>query len=869
MTQSTFHQLPVRAFETADAFGLRPVAVLVMSMFAVAGTGIPSKVSAKGEDSRVEFDTIFLRTDPGQGVDVSRFERGNPVPPGVHVVDVYMNDLRVARKDVRFAAASGQASAQACLSRQLLESLGVDLSQANGAWKAERDGECIDLESMIPGAAVDFDYSEQKLMLSVPQLYLRRSARGYVSPELWQDGVTAGFVSYNANSYRTSGSGPSSTFNYLGLNAGVNLGGWRLRHQSSVQQSSGQSSRFDNVATYLQHDVTALKSQFTAGDGYTTGDVFDSVQFRGVQLASDDRMLPDSLRGYAPVVRGTADTNARVTIRQNNQVIYETTVSPGPFEIRDLYATGFGGNLDVTVTEAGGQSKTFTVPFAAVTQSLRQGATRYSLTAGQLRNIGATSRPNFGQFTLQRGLTNLVTAYGGGIASDGYMAANVGAALNTEFGAISADVTGARTQLPGQGSLQGTSWRLGYSKFIDPTGTNIAIAAYRYSTADYMSLTDAAWARDLAARGQDMGTLYRQKNRFQLTVNQNFRNSGSVFVSASAQQYWNRGGSDTFYQAGYTNGFKYGTYSLSAGRTRSADGSMSNQFMLSTIIPLGRSAHSPLLSTNLSRTGSNTQVQTSLSGVAGEENQYSYNAYGAHSGGEGRSSSRAGASGTYRAPFAQLSASASSGSGSNQVSAGVSGSIVVHPGGVTLSQTVGDTFGIVEAPGAQGASVLNAAGVKVNGQGYAVVPYLNPYGMNTVNIDPKGTSTDVEFQSTSEQVVPRLGSVVMLKYKMVSGRAALIRAPQSDDSPLPFGADVFDGDGRAVGVVAQDSQIFARGLQDQGALFVKWGRDASEQCRIDYALPRASDQKQAAYLSVQGQCVISDDSNNQIGNAHS
>jgi outer membrane usher protein len=202
-----------------------------------------------------------------------------------------------------------------------------------------------------------------------------------------------------------------------------------------------------------------------------------------------------------------------------------------------------------------------------------------------------------------------------------------------------------------------------------------------------------------------------------------------------------------------------------------------------------------------------------------------------------------------------MTASASAGSGSTQVSAGVSGSVVAHPGGVTFSQTVGDTFGIVEAPGAAGASVSSAPGVKLNSRGYAVVPYLTPYGMNTVDIDPKGTSTDVEFESTSEHTVPRLGSVVMIKYKTVNGRAALIRAPQLGDKALPFGVDVMDANGRNVGVVAQDSRIFARGLEDKGSLFVKWGSAASEACRIDYVLPKSVGKAGAAYLSIEGHCV--------------
>jgi outer membrane usher protein len=300
-------------------------------------------------------------------------------------------------------------------------------------------------------------------MLTVAQKYMRNAARGYVPPEMWQQGVNAGFVSYNANTYHTNGAGINSTQSYLGLNAGVNIGGWHFRHQSSVTSTSGEGTQFDDIATYVQHDVTKLKSQVTLGDANTTGDVFDSVAFRGVQIATDDRMLPESMRGYAPVVRGTAQSNARVTIRQNGQIIYETTVSPGPFEIKDLYATGYGGNLDVTVTEADGHTQSFTVPYASVAQSLRPGTTRFSATAGQLRNDTLETKPAFAQFTLQRGLTNTVTAYGGAVVANGYVAADIGAALNTKYGAFSADITGAQTQVPGQSTMRGTSLRIGYS----------------------------------------------------------------------------------------------------------------------------------------------------------------------------------------------------------------------------------------------------------------------------------------------------------------------------------------------------------------------------------------------------------------------
>ena len=606
----------------------------------------------------------------------------------------------------------------------------------------------------------------------------------------------------------------------------------------------------------MQHDVQSLRSQATIGDAYTSGEIFDSVGFRGVQLATDDRMLPESQRGYAPVVRGTAQTNAQVLIRQNGLIIYETRVSPGPFEINDLYPSGYGGNLEVQVLESDGRSSSFVVPYASVPQSLRPGVTRYAATAGRLRNESLSEVPTFAQFTLQRGLTNQVTAYGGALVSNGYSAVNLGGALTTQFGAFAADVTAASTQVPDSQAWRGTSYRLSYNKYFAPSDTNVALAAYRYSTPNYLSFSDAAQVRDLALNNGDTNDVARQRGRLQLSLNQSLGNYGSVYLSASAQQYWNREQSDTFFQAGYTNSFKYGTYSITAGRTRGGDGRMSNQIAVGVTIPLGQGAHSPQLTSNFTHSDGASDAQASLSGALGENDQFTYNAYGsyAQNAASGHSGS-AGASGTYRGAYGQVSASASSGSDSNQISAGVSGAVVVHPGGVTLSQTVGDTFGIVHAPGAEGASISSASGVEVDANGYAVVPYLTPYSLNTVDIDPKGTSANVEFTSTSEQAVPRDGAIAMLNYETVTGRAALIQAPRANGKALPFGADVLDAEGRTVGVVAQSSRIFVRGVEDQGSLTVTWGEGAGEQCRVDYRLPQASAQSDAAYTSLQSRCT--------------
>ncbi|KAI5929290.1 Ras GTPase-activating protein 2 [Manis javanica] len=85
---------------------------------------------------------------------------------------------------------------------------------------------------------------------------------------------------------------------------------------------------------------------------------------------------------------------------ENGIKLQETTVAPGDFVIDDLYPTGYGGDLQVDIEEADGSVRSFSVPYAAVPRSLREGQHRYSLTAGVQRQPG--SRLNAGANALYR-----------------------------------------------------------------------------------------------------------------------------------------------------------------------------------------------------------------------------------------------------------------------------------------------------------------------------------------------------------------------------------------------------------------------------------------------------------------------------------
>lgn len=831
-----------------------------MVLGALAAWSAVPAFAASAQLADVQFNSDFLMKPKGRSVDVSRFERGNPVQPGEYTVDLYVNGNWVGHDALRFVVREGAANAEPCLDKTLIERLGLDYTTLSDKGRGElakaQAGECASLADLLDGASQTFDLADLRLDLSIAQASLLRNPQGYVSPEFWDEGVNSATLGYNLNSFHVSGAGASGTQTYLGLNGGVNIGSWHFRQNSALTWQSNGPRTYQNIATYLQHDLPSLRSQLTLGDAFTDGAVFDSIGIRGVELASDDRMLPDSLRGYAPLIRGVAMTNARVSVTQNGNRLYETTVAPGAFEINDLYATGYGGNLLVTVTEADGSQHSFSVPYASVAQLLRPGITRFNVAAGQLRDAQVSERDNLVQATVQHGFNNVITGYAGTIVAQGYLAGLLGAAVNTPLGAVALDVTEARASIRGVTNTTGQSVRISYSKLLPATDTNFTVAAYRYSSSGFWALRDAMLARSVVAAGQDPSAVDRQRNQVQLTMNQSFGNGwGNAYVVGSTLDYWNRGGTTTQFQIGYNNVLRAldtsFSYNVSLSRQRDAlSGQMNNQFFASVSIPLGTGQHAPTLSTSFTHnSASGSSAQAMLNGAAGVDNEFTYGVTANHAPG----SSAGGVNGQYRSPYATLAASASGGSGFSQMSAGVSGAIVAHPGGVTFANDLGDTIGVVDAQDAKGARITNSSGVRVDRFGYAVIPYLTPYSLNTVEIDPKGIPLDVEFKSTSQQVAPRANSVVMIHFGTVSGRAAVIGARLPNGAPLPFGASVYDAKGASVGAIGQNSRIFVRGVADEGALTVKWGDAADEQCAFGYQLPPKGEDR-GAYAHIDAVC---------------
>ncbi|WP_081080221.1 fimbria/pilus outer membrane usher protein [Burkholderia cepacia] len=838
--------------------------MVALSVF--VSTGATAVTTGVTQVAEVQFNDLFLQLPDGVRVDVSRFDKGNVAAPGSYRADLFVNTNWIGRAEITLCQVDDNPNnVQPCFDRELLQQVGVDISKLSldaTHLLTDKGTGCATIGMLVPDAVATFDNGEQRLEVSIPQVSLSREARGYVDPRYWDEGVPAALLSYNGNVYRSDNQGSSATQAYMGLTAGLNFGPWRFRHNGNLTYDSYGGSHYQSVQTSLQRSIARLKSQFVIGDAFTDGTLFESVGFRGVQIASDERMYPESQRGYAPTIHGIANSNALVQVRQNGNIIYSTNVATGPFEINDLYPTGYGGDLDVVVTEADGSIHTFKVPYASAVNSLRPGVTHFSVTAGMYRNPAMSSKPALFQATVQHGFTNLITGYGGVTAARGYLAGVVGAALNTGFGAFALDVTQANTELPGMASRHGQSVRISYSKLITPTNTNVTVAAYRYSSSGYLGLQDAMQLRDPRMGGVN-GLLSGgiRRGQFQVTLNQSLPQGwGSFYVSGSTVNYWNRGGNDTQFQGGYNNIFRRINYGVSAARQFDVTRSRWNsRLMLNLSIPLNLGSRTLYSSTSLQRdTGGATAVQQSLTGSLGLDNAFSYGVNVGHTTGGGANvTTNVGGNVSYKSPFATFTGNVSKGSGFTQYGAGVSGGMVAYAGGVAFTPTMGETVAIVEAKDAAGARVTTGSGLRIGPFGHAIVSSLTPFSTNEIELDPKGLPMSVELKSSAQHVVPTAGAVVRLKFETEGGgRSVIMRARMSDGQPVPFGAEVTDASGQNVGTVAQVGRIVLRGVKaDTGTLSVKWGETAAESCSLSYRLPVVDKASKQRWIDAEAVCT--------------
>lgn len=811
---------------------------------------------AKADDY---FDPAFVTDPSGKAVsiDLSSFERASFIP-GTYRVDIYLNEQYVNSQDILFFGDKNTGELQPCLSDTQLAGYGIKPEFYS---LLDKSGECVNIRD-IQGAKATFIGGQNRLYLNLPQIAFDQKALEANQESLWDDGIPVMFTDYSMSGTHhnnTKNNDKSDTL-YLNLRSGVNVGAWRYRNHSTWNKYSDGNSKWESQLNYLERPLRAIKSNILIGDNFSDSDVFDNVSFRGVKLWSDNQMRPNYANIYAPTITGVATIDSTIEVSQNGYVIYRTNVPAGAYELTDVSPLNNGSNLYVVQRGIDGSERRFIIPFSSLDFMQRKGTYKYSITAGQYRMNNTSSynddsssgdKTKFVQSDAFYGLTDNSTLFGGVQAASRYQAYDIGLGMNIPVvGALASDIMFTRAAPDSVDDMNGRAFRLRYSKSLENTGTNISFASYRYISGDYITMTDMF---DYYSGKADTEAYLMRKGQMDLSVSQALPGDfGLLSVSVSHQTYdtyysnqeknvesYNIGYSNTINTVSYNLNYSYYKNTINKVNNRNDDIEKNREndhvVSVSFSIPLGGEYKDNWINYGASyNKDGDFDNYVGVGGVALDNNRLSWNVqqgYGNRDRGNYGS-----VYGKYKSGYGDANAGYSYKKDNRQLSYGLNGSFVMSQYGATLSRPLGDTNGLIYAPGAEGVRIINSSEARTDSSGLAIISNLIPYRNNVVNLDTRTLPENAEIDAALKEVYPTRGAMVLVDYDTHLGAKILVTLYDSTGNQIPFGAYAVADNKSERFYVSNYGRLYLTGATQADNVRVFWGDDNQYQCQFSYQI---------------------------------
>lgn len=796
---------------------INPIAYMLI----MAGFSYNNDLLAKKSD--YIFDSAYVN-----GSDVTRFNDGQQLP-GKYLVTVSVNEQRKKVGSYKVNFEYRGETLTPVLNKEKLALFGINPDKLKLTLSG--DGNEIDFDRS--DVKFNFSFYGMNLTLYVPSKALVNKTSELAHESQWDDGINAFILNYDAKAWHrdVNYDSPDNESYYLSLNPGMNVGSWRVRHSGIWRKGYDGESSYQKSYTYAERDIRALKSKILIGESSTGSDIFGSVPFNGVKLASSDDMVPYYDRAFVPAIRGIANSVAQVEVRQNGYLIYSTEVPAGTFELTDVPAAQ-GETLDVTVREDNGAEQHFSVPYNTPAISLKEGRLKYELTGGTYRPYSRSAKDDsFGQATLIYGFNDTLTGYTGLQVSEKYQSGAAGLGFNLyDYGAVSVDGIYSKNRY--SENKTGSAFRVRYNKLIDTTNTSFALASYQYASRSYSTFDDA----------MELGQSYssgKRKNDFSISIRQELSDYGNLNLSYSKTTFWDKK-DESYANLNYDSSlFGYVGFSLGWSRVLEAYRNTREDIYSATFsIPLsrftGRKLNANMRYQIINERDNSVSNSLSLNGNA-YENRLSWNiSQGTNS--RNHNNNRTSANASFKHSFGTVNGMYNYSPFSTQFGGGMNGSVILHEHGLTFGQPVYDSAALVDTNGESGIKITNKSGVQTDNNGYAVVTPLNTYRMNDISIKQARLQSKSDFKQTVTSVVPTSKALVYAGFKSVTGEKGLFKLKDKNDKPLPFGAMVSVIDQDNAGVIGDEGQVYLSGLKESGVIKVRWGSGINQTCSIPYAL---------------------------------
>ncbi|MDY7577729.1 fimbria/pilus outer membrane usher protein [Herbaspirillum sp. RTI4] len=776
---------------------------------------------ASAADNPRAFDVETLKAR-GFPADLAEFFKDEKrfMAGASHVV-LFVNGVKLGRTQARF-----DKQGQLCVDKDLLARANISAPAPKDAGHPKNDS-CLNLQQLYPQSVIRLRPGKEEVELIVPQQALL-PATAAASGVGFARGGTAGLLNYDAFYMKSKSGSNSSASLQANTETGLNAGDWTLRARQAYSKYQGKA-QFSHLDAYAQKSLPEHKLIFQAGQINAAGSMFDTPPLLGAQLFPEGALLRQA--SNKGIVTGIAQSTARVEVRQGGALIYTTTVPPGPFRLTDLTLNNTTVDLEVTVTEENGVQQRFAVLASSFALGYVPQERSFSIAIGKPWRYGSGDK--------SRDSSKLLMVTRSELPLKSNLGVSIGTLTSSHYHGLGTQLNMAPTSSTSVGLSTLFSYVSAQSRFGVQTAVNAsaqlheaisASASYSRQGKSFRtyseSLPDAGYARD--NRGIPT-TPYVHSGNSQLSVNLSYNNAdlGALGVGYSKSN----GGNNTppSRRLSLSWGRNFGRVSASVNLERSTGATKDMQLYASINIPFGTGSVSSAVT-------SNTRSKTGRINYSDRINEYiSYNLAGSTDNLSRQVSSSA--SLAMLPKYARLNLGISqSGSGSSSYNGRLTGGVVIHDQGVTLTPyPVRDTFTLISSSGHAGIRIQTPEGpVWTDYQGMAVAT-LNPYTETRLEMSTKSLPRNADVKNGMRTTGLSRGAVGSVVFDVTTTRRVLLKILNARGAPMNKGASVFDSAGKWITSVGGNGSVFLTGEQLKETLKVTI--DGDQTCLIKAELP--------------------------------
>ena len=623
------------------------------------------------------------------------------------------------------------------------------------------------------------------------------------------------FMNYNVSGTETKNSN-SSIGGILGF-VGFNKTGSVTHEQSLLNESSSNKSIRGN--TFFKKDFPDAMESFVVGDTLTSdGDWSRPARYLGVRWSRDFLTQPGYVTYPSPSLKGSAALPSVVDVYINNQKQFQQTLTPGPFDYRNVPLTTGAGEVNLVVKDLLGRETVITKSFYTQNSMLKEGLSDFSLESGLFRNnYGTLSNDYSSPFvagTYRQGLTDDITAQ-----------SRLEAGADRQ--AIGADVTSVI------GTLGSIHLATAVSKDSEKdTGTLYNVGLERRTPKYLVGAQYKSYSKDYTPFAYS-SLETRPKNIFNATATVPIYKDVATSLSYVEQTSYD---TTAFRNVSLTTGI---TLPLQISMSVIANKSLSTDKAwfagLNFNIPLGKD-YSSYLNSNRQNNGDIINTVNLTKNIPAGEGI----GWGLNLSDDVIQQTRANI--IVNTGSAQFSSEINQGQNNNAIRLGANGSLGYAEGLTFATRSIGDdSVAIVKVGDLKGIPIYNQNQIMThtNDQGLAFVK-IRPYEKAKISIDPNTLPLDVDLNETKREPVAYAKSSVLVDFSIVRLKHVLITILQADGSFVPSGAKVEIKGQEEIFYVGRRGEVYISNLEDVSHLTITWKENSCE-FNVEYKSAEISD----------------------------